>query len=452
VTPGALTNYDAARQALAEARRFDEVREIADKAAAIMEYARRAKNHDMEIDAAEIRIRAERRYGELLAELKAEGLFGKGRTRSVDPDRHLSDSAPGRVTLDEMGVTRDFSSKCQRLAALAPDRFEAKLGEWRERFADDSARVTASLVKEAERVDEREAFAQRTADGCTVDDLAALAASGARFGAILADPPWEYITYSERGQDRGAARHYKIQTLDDILAMPVEPLAARDCVLFLWTSGPFVPAALRVIEAWGFTYKTLGLDWLKTTGAGAPAIGGGHWTRATNELCFLATRGHPARLNADVAQAIVAERREHSRKPDETHERVERLVAGPYLELYARRLRRSWTCWGNEIARDDLAAPPAAGEASEAAGAVVDGEPAWWAEARRLRAGGARLIDIAHALGRSTSSVVMATDESGKAHAARNARARRIRQEGGEARSSPPRATNGHAVFAASSS
>ncbi len=69
MTQGALTHYDAARRSLAEARRIDEVREIADKAAAIMEYARRAKNHDMEVDAAEIRIRAERRYGELLAEL-----------------------------------------------------------------------------------------------------------------------------------------------------------------------------------------------------------------------------------------------------------------------------------------------------------------------------------------------------------------------------------------------
>ncbi len=347
MTQGALTHYDAARRSLAEARRIDEVREIADKAAAIMEYARRAKNHDMEVDAAEIRIRAERRYGELLAELKAEGRFGDGRRKTIKPEVLFSDAAPERVTLAEMGVTPNFSSKCQRLAALAPDRFEAKLGQWRERFADDSARVTASLVKEAERADERQTFAQRTAEGCTVDDLAALAASGARFGAILADPPWEYVTYSERGQDRGASRHYEVQTLDDILAMPIAPLAARDCALFLWTSGPFVPDALRVIEAWGFAYKTLGLDWLKTHANGAPAMGGGHWTRATNELCFLATRGHPARLAADVLQAIVAERREHSRKPDEAHERVERLVAGPYLELYARRPRAAWTCWGN---------------------------------------------------------------------------------------------------------
>ena len=440
MTHGALTHYDAARQALAEARRVDEVREIADKAAAIMEYARRAKNHDMEVDAAEIRIRAERRYGELLAELAAEGRFGRGRAKNVEPDRLLSAAAPDRVTLEEMGVTRDFSSKCQRLAALAPDRFEAKLGQWRERFADDSARVTASLVKEAERAGEREVFAQRTAEGCTVDDLAALAAAGARFGAILADPPWDYVTYSARGQDRGASRHYKTQTLDDILAMPIEPLAARDCVLLLWTSGPFVPAALRVIEAWGFTYKTLGLDWLKTHADGRPAIGGGHWTRATNELCFLATRGHPTRLNADVPQAIVAERREHSRKPDEAHERVERLVAGPYLELYARRPRALWTCWGNEIARTDLAVPPAAGEATGEFQAVVDGEPAWWAEARRLRAGGARLIDIAVALGHSTSSVNYALDESGTARQAdaerglHNARVRRARQEGGDRR------------------
>ncbi|MGD0640076.1 MAG: hypothetical protein ABSC22_04940 [Roseiarcus sp.] len=111
-------------------------------------------------------------------------------------------------------------------------------------------------------------------------------------------------------------------------------------------------------------------------------------------------------------------------------------IAGPYLELYARRLRPAWTCWGNEVARSDLAPPPAAGEAGAAAGGAVDGEPAWWAEARRLRAGGARLIDIAIELGRSPSTANYALNESGVARQAdaerglRNARARRKRRSG----------------------
>lgn len=75
----------------------------------------------------------------------------------------------------------------------------------------------------------------------------------------------------------------------------------------------------------------------------------GYWTRSNSEVCLLATRGKPKRSNADVRQAIIAPRREHSRKPDGIHERIERLVAGPYLELFARQRRPGWDCWGNEV-------------------------------------------------------------------------------------------------------
>lgn len=74
----------------------------------------------------------------------------------------------------------------------------------------------------------------------------------------------------------------------------------------------------------------------------------GYWTRANTEPCLLATRGRPKRLNADVRQGIIAPRREHSRKPDDIHARIERLVPGPYLELFARTQRPGWTVWGNQ--------------------------------------------------------------------------------------------------------
>jgi N6-adenosine-specific RNA methylase IME4 len=80
-----------------------------------------------------------------------------------------------------------------------------------------------------------------------------------------------------------------------------------------------------------------------------PIMGNGYWTRANTEPCLLATRGKPKRLAADVRQGLIAPRQEHSRKPDEVHDRIERLVAGPYLELFARRPHTGWTVWGNEI-------------------------------------------------------------------------------------------------------
>jgi N6-adenosine-specific RNA methylase IME4 len=98
----------------------------------------------------------------------------------------------------------------------------------------------------------------------------------------------------------------------------------------------------------------------------------GYWTRANPEACWLATRGAPKRLHADVRQLIVAPIMEHSRKPDEAYERIERLVEGPYLELYARRPRPGWTSWGNELAFELPPHDPETGEIIEPEPEVLD--------------------------------------------------------------------------------
>ena len=180
------------------------------------------------------------------------------------------------------------------------------------------------------------------------------------FGAILADPPWSFEVWSaDTGRGRSASAHYNTMSWEELAALPVSALAAPDCVLFMWSVWPSLPRALETIAAWGFTYKTCGFDWLKADARQVslfveeiPAqVGMGYWTRANSEPCLLATRGHPKRLNADVRQGIIAPRREHSRKPDGVHERIERLVAGPYLELFARQKRPGWTAWGNQTDR-----------------------------------------------------------------------------------------------------
>jgi N6-adenosine-specific RNA methylase IME4 len=142
----------------------------------------------------------------------------------------------------------------------------------------------------------------------------------------------------------------------DIAALPVAELAADNCCMFLWICWPNLLDSIRIIEAWGFTYKTCAFSWMKAHVGQielfhdeTPALAGmGYWTRANSEVCLLATKGSPHRLSADVRQGIIAPRREHSRKPDEIHGRIERLVAGPYLELFARAPRNGWTVWGNQ--------------------------------------------------------------------------------------------------------
>lgn len=171
-----------------------------------------------------------------------------------------------------------------------------------------------------------------------------------KYGAILADPPWTFQAWYAGGwrlREDGTkyysaaspkAAQYPTMSAEDIAAMPVADIAEKDCVLFLWGCWPMLPQALQVIDGWGFKYKSCGF----------PDMLLGYWTRANTEFCLIGTRGKPKRIAADVRQAIIAPRREHSRKPDGIHERIERLVAGPYLELFARQERKGWDVWGNQ--------------------------------------------------------------------------------------------------------
>jgi N6-adenosine-specific RNA methylase IME4 len=178
------------------------------------------------------------------------------------------------------------------------------------------------------------------------------------FGAILADPPWSFECWSCKGKARSADNHYATQAIDTLSALRVRDLAAEDCALFMWSCWPTLENAFELLQEWGFAYKTCAFSWMKAdpyrlfADDKTPFAGMGYWTRANTEPCLLATRGKPKRLNADVRQGIIAPRREHSRKPDCVHERIERLVAGPYLELFARKSDRpGWTYWGNDTER-----------------------------------------------------------------------------------------------------
>jgi N6-adenosine-specific RNA methylase IME4 len=196
-------------------------------------------------------------------------------------------------------------------------------------------------------------------DRITTGPLAGLLRNG--YGAIVADPPWTFQTRSDEGKDRSPEQHYECMSLDDIKALPVRDIAAKDCVLFLWVIDTHLPMALDVITAWGFTYKTKAFNWCKlnrlpeneflvppVNDPSAYFTGMGFWTRANPEDCLLATRGSPKRQDKGVRRLIVSERREHSRKPDEVLARVEKLVPGPYCELFSRTPRAGWDQMGNE--------------------------------------------------------------------------------------------------------
>jgi N6-adenosine-specific RNA methylase IME4 len=173
-----------------------------------------------------------------------------------------------------------------------------------------------------------------------------------KYGVIYADPPWSFRNWSAKGTGRNAVSHYDCLDFPSLAALPIADLAADDCALFLWVTDPLLPRGLELLKAWGFEYKTVAFYWVKLNSAAQHDAhyftGLGYWTRANPEQCLLATRGKPSRRAKDVRRLVVEKRREHSRKPDCVRERIERLVAGPYLELFGRQTKRGWDCWGNQ--------------------------------------------------------------------------------------------------------
>lgn len=172
-----------------------------------------------------------------------------------------------------------------------------------------------------------------------------------KYQIIYADPPWSYKTWSGKGKKRSAENHYPCMSKKDIQDLPISKLADADCVLFLWVTFPCLEEGLELIKAWGFKYKTCGFCWIKQNKKSDSLFTGmGYWTRSNAEICLIATKGKPKRLNKSVHQVISSKIREHSQKPDETRERIVQLIGDlPRIELFARQYADGWDCWGNEV-------------------------------------------------------------------------------------------------------
>lgn len=171
-----------------------------------------------------------------------------------------------------------------------------------------------------------------------------------KYDIIYADPPWSYKDKALAGK-RGACCKYNVMNLKEIQNLPINKIASNNCILFLWITMPNLNIAFDVIEKWGFKYKTVGFTWVKENKKAKSLFWGmGNWTRANAELCLIATKGKPKRKSAKVHSVIISKIREHSRKPDETREKIVELCGDlPRIELFARQHTEGWDCWGNEV-------------------------------------------------------------------------------------------------------
>jgi N6-adenosine-specific RNA methylase IME4 len=172
------------------------------------------------------------------------------------------------------------------------------------------------------------------------------------FKTILADPPWQFANRTGKMAPEHRRLHrYPTMTFSEICALPVKEVTAEKAHLYLWVPNALIAEGLQVMKAWGFTYKT-NIVWFKIRKDGGPdGRGVGFYFRNVTELLLFGTKGHfrtlaPGRREVNL---VATRKREHSRKPDEIYDLIERCSTGPYLELFARHQREDWIQWGNEI-------------------------------------------------------------------------------------------------------
>lgn len=177
-----------------------------------------------------------------------------------------------------------------------------------------------------------------------------------QFPVVLSDFPWSY--YGSPTKDQAAGKHYTCMTDEEIYAFPMKSLLLLKSILFLWVTGPKLDVALKAIEKWGLYYRGVAFDWCKTNSKGDPINGQGgrpSLIKHAGELVIWASpqkKGRPLPIKDEGMASWVFEPRPqnvHSRKPETVQDRIEKLLDGPYLELFARRERKNWTCWGNEL-------------------------------------------------------------------------------------------------------
>ncbi len=180
-----------------------------------------------------------------------------------------------------------------------------------------------------------------------------------KYQIIYADPPWQFKNYNDKTAKNWVGSHYGCMTTEDICNLPVSEIADENCILFIWATFPKLPDCLKVIEKWGFIYKTLGFNWYKENQNGSLFFGMGYWTRSNTEICLIATKGHPKRQDANVFQVIEYPRLKHSEKPPIIRDRIVQLMGDlPRIELFARPPKdrlfedesyKGWDVWGNEV-------------------------------------------------------------------------------------------------------
>jgi N6-adenosine-specific RNA methylase IME4 len=240
--------------------------------------------------------------------------------KPVDPAPRADAGKTSKAIAEQAGVSRATVERVQRLERESPAKFE--------QVARGEAK--ANKVLQELKTEAKHALAAEL-------NSRPLPAVTGRFSVIAIDPPWKYDT----DITRKIASPYPEMDLAQICALPVGASAQEDCVLWLWTTNTFMRQAFDCLDAWGFVHKTI-LTWTKNR------MGTGDWLRGKTEHCLMAARGKPLITLTNQTTSLLADVREHSRKPDEFYSLVEALCPGSKLEFFSREPRQGWVSWGAE--------------------------------------------------------------------------------------------------------
>ncbi len=176
-----------------------------------------------------------------------------------------------------------------------------------------------------------------------------------KYQIVYADPPWEFNrgVYQDSGRkDRLINEHYPTMNRKQLQELPVRNITEENCGLFLWVTDSHLKEGIMLMEAWGFTYRTIAFIWKKTTKNGKTCANVGAWTMKNCEVCLFGAKGSMLKYKKanNIFQLVEAERTKHSSKPAEVRISIEKLFAGlPMLEMFAREKYDGWDVWGNEI-------------------------------------------------------------------------------------------------------
>lgn len=351
-----LIKFNEAYQALMVAKNIDEVKEIRDKMEALRAYLKQqGESLEMQNACAEIKLRAERRAGELLLEVE-RGNGTRTDITSIRPETRL------QQVMRDNDLSRPAVYRFQSIANVPELVFESHIAQTK---AAQNELTSAGMQKLARDIKAKETYQQRRdepAPVCTSHILADIRhvtleqLGGVPFNAIILDPAWEFEAWDQKTGD-GKSPEYDLMTIEDIYNIPVSSLAALDSVVFLWSTNPFLPQALRAMETWGFSYRSK-FPWIKTTLKNQMLdYGTGYWVRGVSEDVLIGVKGNVTAPRVENFLGLIGPNIEHSRKPQDVHTMAEATTAGPYLELFARYSRPGWITVGNEYRGERPADP-----------------------------------------------------------------------------------------------